>query len=112
MHPVFQFLVVVLVFLGIYFSLVFVTKLLSKRGLYNIKGLLFGSFLLGAIFGAGSFILILISQKFQHWSLSSKLIYAGEIFLWVFFGGLILFPIAFRRAKDYVQKDKQKMLEK
>jgi hypothetical protein len=69
--------------------------------------MLLASITLGAIFSIGSFILILIGKKYQSWSFSSKLVYAGEIFLWVFLGSLVLIPIAFRRAQNYIQSKKE-----
>ena len=108
MHPLFQFAIVVAVFLGMYTTLILGLKLVAKKRLYNITGLLISSLMLGTVFGMGSFSLILISKKFNSWSFSSKLIYAGEIFVWVFLGSLILLPIAFRRAQSYRSSTKDK----
>jgi len=107
MHPALQCSIIVFVFLGICLSLIFGLKFIAERNLYNVKGILFASTTMGAIFSVASFILILISNKFQSWSFSSKLVYAGEIFLWVFLGSLVLIPIAFRRAQHYVQRKQE-----
>jgi hypothetical protein len=107
MHPALQCFIVVLVFLGIYLFLILGIKFISKKNLYNIQGILLASITMGTIFSVASFILILISNKFQSWSFSSKLVYAGEIFLWVFLGSLVLIPIAFRRAQHYVQRKQE-----
>jgi hypothetical protein len=88
----------------------FVVLFIAKKSLYNIKGIILSSVSIGAVFSIASFILILISKKFQSWSFSSKLVYAGEIFLWVFLGSLILIPIGFRRAQQHVQRNKEKSL--
>jgi len=112
MNPAYQLVIVISVFLAICLSLFLCMRLLVKKRLYGAVGLLIASTMLGTTFASGSFVLITISRKFQYWSLSSKLIYSGEIFLWVFVVGLVLIPIVFRRAQDYVQRDKPKKLEK
>lgn len=103
MNTTFQCFIAVAVMLGTFLSFALGLTLIAKKSLYNLQGLLLASFLIGTIFSIASLVLILISNKFQYWSFSSKLIYAGEIFLWVFVGCLILIPIAFRRAKGYVR---------
>ena len=112
MHPLIQLLVVISVMIGIYVCLILMMRFISKNKLLNFKGLLLASLSLGGIFGTASFVLILISKKFQDWSLVRMLMYAGEIFLWVFFGGLILIAVAFRRSQNFVQRNKQKIPEK
>ncbi len=105
MNQAYQLIVVLGVFLGICIFLILCARLLAKKHLYGITGLLIASTTLGTMFSVGSFILITISTKFQYWSLSSKLIYAGQIFLWVFIGGIVLIPIVFRRARSSSKRD-------
>jgi hypothetical protein len=113
MNTAFQCFIVVAVMLGMFLFFTLGLRLIAKKSLYNFQGLLLASLLIGTVFSIASFILILISKKFQYWSFSSKLIYAGEIFLWAFVGSLILIPIAFRRAQDYVRErnDKKRLEE-
>ena len=107
MHPLFQLVVVVSVIIGMYMSLLLVMRLIAKRKLYNLKGILLASFSLGTVFSIASLAMILISKKFQDWSFVGKLLYAGEIFIWVFFAGIILIYLAFRRSQDYLQRNRK-----
>lgn len=94
-----QFVVVILVFAGIILGIAVLAFCIFKAKMLNVVGALLFSAGVGLLFGSGSYVLILISRKFETFSTQAKLLHATQIFLIFFLGSLILSPLFVKRFR-------------
>lgn len=97
---IFEVIAVMSVFISMCLALGVLAFVIFKVRLFNVFGLFFTSIGTGLIFSIGSFFLITLSKKFSDWTLMAKIGYAGEIFISVFIGALLIIPIVFNRVID------------
>ena len=100
MNPWFQFVVVLLVFAGIISGIATFTFLIFKLKMLNVSGALLFSLGVGLLFGSGAYALILISEKFDSFSTSAKLLHAAQIFFIFFVSTLVLSPLFAKRFRN------------